>query len=126
MRRAHDALSDAREAAGWPPCRWLPSTPAARRRHGALALRLHELAAEGEPDPVGILVAVFRAKVEQHRRRDGDHGAGVYATAKSVCSGDWWDGNLAAGRAWLASGGKPATSPKRGGAYVPRGEYDTV
>ena len=113
MRAAHDGLSDAREAAGWPACRWLPTTPVDRRRHGALALRLHELAAEGEADPVSVLVAVFRAKVEQQRRKDGDHATGAYATAKSICSGEWWDGNLAAGRAWLA-GHRP--TPRRGAA----------
>ena len=66
---------------------------------------------------------MLRAKVEQQRRRDGDHGAGLYAHAKSICSGEWWDSNLAAGRAWLASGGRPttATTDKRG-AFVPKSE----
>lgn len=108
IRRVLTALADAREAAGWEPNRLKPTTALDRKRHGAVALRLFELRRDGEADPEALLVATFRAKIEQQRRRDGDHGAGLYAHAKSICSGDWWDANLSAGRAWLASGGRPA------------------
>lgn len=127
IRRCMTALADIRLEAGWLAERLRPTSPLDRKRHGALALRLFELARDGEPDPEAVIVAVFKAKVHQQRKKDGEHGAGNYATAKSICSGEWWDANLLAGRAWLASGGRP-TAPvmKRGGAFTPRGEYDTV
>lgn len=127
IRRVLHALADAREAAGWPASRLHPTTPLARERHGHVALRLHELEAAGE-DAERLLVAVFCAKVHEHRHRDGEHGRGTYATAVSPLRDTWWDASLAAGRAWLAAGGRPAatTTSRRGGAYVSRGEYNTV
>ena len=127
IRRILTALADAREAAGWEPNRLKPATDLCRKRHGAVALRLFELQRDGEADPEGLIVAVLRAKVEQQRRRDGDHGAGLYAHAKSICSGEWWDSNLAAGRAWLASGGRPAANGTvRGRTFVRHAEEESL
>lgn len=102
LRRILDALSDAREAAGWPAARVRPFSPLRRDAHGGLALRLVELIEDGEPDPEALLVAAMRAKVSEQRGKDGAHGNGTYATALSICRGAWWETNLAAGRAWLA------------------------
>jgi hypothetical protein len=128
MRRCLSKLADAREAAGWPGERVRPTTELRREQYGRLALRLHQLTEDGESDPEGVLVAVFEAKVHQHRHGKPEHASGIYCNAESLCRDSWWSANLAAGRAWLASGGRPApaVSKGRGGAFVPRGEYETL
>lgn len=119
MRRILAALSDAREAAGWPAARVKASTVLRREVAGRLALRLHQLLEDGEHDPEALLVAVMRAKVYEHRRKDGEHGAGQYCNAESLCRDAWWAANLAAGRAWLASGGKSAPERRRNPGVTP-------
>ena len=129
IRRILAALSDAREAAGWPAGRVRAGAPLDRKRHGYLAMRLHQLTTEGEANPEALLVAVFKAKVHEHKARRGEDDfsvrarAGQYANAVSLCRDSWWDSNLDAGRAWLASGGRPTapTTDKRG-SYVPKSE----
>jgi hypothetical protein len=110
IRRILAKLSDAREAAGWHGGRLRVTSPLDKGRHGLLALRLYELRRDGEDDPEALMVAVLLAKVAEHRKRDGEHGAGVYANAVSPLRPKWWETSLTAGRAWLASGGRPAAS----------------
>lgn len=127
IRRILTALADAREAAGWDAGRLRASTPLDRKRHGALALRLWELQRDGEAAPEQLLVAVMLAKVEQQRRRTDDHGAGIYAHPKSICAGEWWDTSLSLGRAWLASGGRPAPArQQRGRTFVRHAEEESL
>ena len=138
IRRILAALSDAREAAGWPAGRVRTSTPLRREQHGRLALRLHQLHEDGEVEPERLLIAVMQAKVHEHRRKDGEHGTGTYCNAESLCRDAWWSANLAAGRAWLASGSKSTAVHGRGvraveggrinanGSFTPTGKYSTA
>ncbi len=102
-----------------------------RKRHGYLALRLLELASE--PNPEALITAMFRAKVQEHKARRGEDDfsvrarAGQYCNAVSLCRDAWWDSNLAAGRAWLASGGRPTTNgAARGRTFVPHAEEESL
>ena len=87
-----------------------------------------EAGAHGEPmtlaDAETLLVATVRAKVHEHRQRDDDFSGGKHATIGALVVKSNFAKWIAAGRAWLASGGRPAAAPsKRGGAFTPRGEY---
>lgn len=126
MRRVLAALADAREAAGWPAGRVRTTTALRREQHGRLALRIHQLHEDGEMGVEALLVAVMQAKVSEHRRKDGDHKTGTYCNAESLCRDAWWSANLAAGRAWLASGGKPARSGVSGRTFVTHAEDSLV
>lgn len=122
MRRILDALADARAEAGWEPMRLRPGTPWARKRHGHLAMRLHDLAEEhGAERAEQLLVAVYRSKVARDAREGGDAAAGTWANATTPLRDASWEPSLAAALAWLA-GARPAAK-KRGGAFTPRGEY---
>lgn len=131
MRRILGALADARAAAGWEPMRLRPGSSWARKRHGHLALRLWELTEEhGAERAEQLLVAVYCSKVARDARESGDAAAGTWANATTPLRDASWEPSLAAALAWLAAGGKPAPvapkATKRGGAFTPRGEYDTV
>lgn len=91
-----------------------------------------EQGAHGEPmtlaDAETLLVATVRAKVAEHARSNSDDErfrTGTLATIETLTRKSNFGSWLNAGRAWLASGGRPtqATSSKRGGAFTPRGEY---
>lgn len=141
----YQALGTARLNAGMPSPHAVPytlrkahedgTTPELTADASALLRCLVQLeeGTHGEPmalaDAEALLVATVRAKVAEHRRRDDDErfyhgGLATIETLTRRCNFSSW---LAAGRAWLASGGRPATkTTKRGGAFVPRGEYETV
>ena len=88
-----------------------------------------EEGAHGEPmalaDAQALLVATVRAKVAEHRRRDDDERfqQGHHATIGTLVVKANFPKWLAAGRAWLASGGRPVvTNTDKRGAVAPKAE----
>ena len=120
MRRILVALADARAEAGWEPMRLRPGTAWARKRHGHLALRLHELTEEhGAERAEQLLCAVYRSKVARDAREGGDAATGIYANTTTPLRDASWELSLAAALAWLA-GARPAAQQRRYTGVTPR------
>jgi hypothetical protein len=95
---------------------------------------LEQLAAgaHGEPMPLpdaeALLVATVRAKVHEHARRDDDFAQGVHATIGALVVKANFAKWITAGRAWLASGGRPAPTRQqpRGRTFVRHAEEESL
>jgi hypothetical protein len=82
-----------------------------------------EAGAHGEPMTIEeaqeLLVATVRAKVAEHAKRDDDFATGKHATIGTLVVRSNFAKWLAAGRAWLASGGRPAPERRRSNGVTP-------
>ncbi len=129
------ALGTARLQAGMPPPHAVPYTLRRAHEEGAApelttdqsALLRHivqlEAGAHGEPMALAaateLLVATMRAKVAEHAKRDDDFRDGRHATIGTLVVRSNFSKWLAAGRAWLATGGKPAPERRRNTGVTP-------
>jgi hypothetical protein len=134
------ALGTARLQAGMPPPHAVPYTLREAHEHGTVpeltadaaallrCLEQLEHGAHGEPmtlaDAQALLVATVRAKVAEHARHNGPDerfASGTLATIETLtrkCNFGSW---LVAGRALLASGGRPATVRVAAKGVMPSG-----